>query len=386
MNRDSEIIRLLRFPLALLVVLLHAEPAIDGWSPQSMSSEYMGANIAGVVMYSLSHILAQIAVPAFFLISGYLFFLKLESWDMAVWKRKLVSRFSSIVIPYIICVGVFSLKHIVYHAFNGDESYVHGGLANLFWSSEHWRAGQSNIFGQAILMTGPAAYHLWFLRDLIVAVLLTPAFYVMLAMKDGHHRRWSAMWLGVLCVLYLTRVQIPIPGLSCSTFFFFGLGAYLSLNRMGLYGAFYKYRRISALLFIVLYFCLVPLDGNRSQTGTYIMPIEDLLGVICVINLAAFLTSTRFSFDFLRRYEKVSFFMFIIHPFFLAIVWRLLTMGMTRLFGVENITGIEFVNSHPLTILTLFFSKIAVAAVLSVLAYHAIARVSPRLSKLICGR
>lgn len=94
MNRDSEIIRLLRFPLALLVVLLHAEPAIDGWSPQSMSSEYMGANIAGVVMYSLSHILAQVAVPAFFLISGYLFFLKLESWDMAVWKRKLVSRFS----------------------------------------------------------------------------------------------------------------------------------------------------------------------------------------------------------------------------------------------------------------------------------------------------
>lgn len=389
MNRDSEIIRILRFPLALLVVLLHAEPSIDGWNPHDMTLEYMGVNVAGIIMYSLSHILAQIAVPAFFLISGYLFFVKLEKWDYRVWKRKMVSRFSSIVVPYLICISIFAARHIFSHYQAGDlDSWLvgQGGLLNLFWASEHWRAGHTNIFGQAVMMSGPAAFHLWFLRDLIVAVLCTPILYLLFSTKNGRRRKWAFIWLGALCALDLMRVQIPLPGLSFSTLFYFGLGGFLSLNRLNLYSVFYKFRWALAILFAVLYCCLVPLDGSRSPLGTLIMPVENLLGVMCVINLASYLTTLHTSTEFLSRYGKFSFFMFVIHPFFLAIVWRLMTAGTYMLWGADNITSIEFVNSHSLLTLTLFFSKIAIAAVLSVLVYNVITRISPRFSRLICGR
>lgn len=116
------------------------------------------------------------------------------------------------------------------------------------------------------------------------------------------------------------------------------------------------------------------------------MPFENLIGVMCVINLASYCITTKLSTGILRRYEKTSFFMFIIHPFFLAVVWKLLSVSMRRLFGDADITGIEFVNSHPILTLTLFFTKIILAAVMSVLTYHGLTRISPRLSKLICGR
>lgn len=389
MNKDSELIRILRFPLALLVVLLHAEPMIDGWNPQNMLSDNIGANIAGSVMYSLSHILAQIAVPAFFLISGYLFFKKLEKWDKSVWKRKLASRFWSIVVPYVICIAFFSAKHLISHYYAGDlDVWLNrqGGLLNLFWSSEHWIAGHNNVFGQTIMMSGPAAYHLWFLRDLIVAMLLTPIFYLVFAMRGGNRRRWSVFWLIILGILDLSRVQTPVPGVNLSTFFYFGFGSFLSLNRIDLHRAFYKFRHILGALFILLYFFLVPLDGSRSQIGTYIMPFENLIGVMCVINLASYCITTKLSIGIFYRYEKTSFFMFIIHPFFLAVVWKLLSVSMVRLFSGADITGIEFVNSHPIITLTLFFTKIILAAAMSVLTYLCMTRISPRLSKLICGR
>lgn len=389
MNKDSEVIRILRFPLALLVVLLHAEPTIVGWNPQEMSSENIGANIAGSVMYSLSHILAQIAVPAFFLISGYLFFKKLEKWDKSVWKRKLVSRYWSIVVPYVICIAVFSTKHLISHYTAGDLGAwlsARGGLLNLFWSSEHWIAGHNNIFGQTIMMSGPAAFHLWFLRDLIVAVLLTPIIYILFAMRGGNRRRWSVFWLVMLGILDLSRVQTPVPGLNFSALFYFGFGSFLSLNRIDLHSAFYKFRHILGALFILLYFFLVPLDGSRSQSGTYIMPFENLIGVMCVINLASYCITTKLPAGILYRYEKTSFFMFIIHPFLLAVVWKLLSVSMVRFFGHADITGIEFVNSHPIITMTLFFTKIILAAAMSVLTFQVLTRISPRLSKLVCGR
>lgn len=354
-----------------------------------MTTVNLGANFAGIIMYSLSHILAQIAVPTFFLISGFLFFKKLEDWNKAEWYRKLRARFSSIIIPYVICISIFSCKHIVSHLINGDlTSWLdsQGGILNLFWASEYWKAGQKNMFGQSIIMSGPAAYHLWFLRDLIVVVLCTPLYYAMFAMKGEKHRNWAIVWLCVLAIVDLTRLQTTIPGISFSTMFYFGLGSFLSLNKIELHNAFFKHRRLLWVAFVMLFFVLIPLDGSRSRIGTLIMPFENLIGVMCLINLTAYFIKGNISFGLFRRYERTSFFMFIIHPFFLAVVWKVLSMLVIHLTGSESITSIEFVNSHPILTLAIFFTKVALAAILSVITYNIITRLSPRLSRIVCGR
>lgn len=79
LRRDSGIIHLLRFPLALMVVFLHAEPNVIGLDVSELNVENLWANIAGLIMYGISHVIVQIAVPAFFMISGYLFFLSFDN-------------------------------------------------------------------------------------------------------------------------------------------------------------------------------------------------------------------------------------------------------------------------------------------------------------------
>ncbi len=46
--------------------------------------------------------ICRIAVPCFFLISGYLFFKKLEDWNLDMWKGKMVRRVHSLLIPYVL--------------------------------------------------------------------------------------------------------------------------------------------------------------------------------------------------------------------------------------------------------------------------------------------
>lgn len=201
--------------------------------------------------------------------------------------------------------------HLLRHFMAGDvTSWLseQGGILNLFWSSEHWIAGKNNIFGQSIIMSGPALFHLWFLRDLIIAVICTPILYLMFAMRNGKHRRISLLLLILLGGLNLTRFQSTINGLSFETLFYFGLGSYLSLNGINLSEAFYKVRKPLALSFAIFYCLLAPLDGSRSSYGTIIMPPVILLGVMCVFNLAAWYTTRDFSSKFFQRYENTSFF------------------------------------------------------------------------------
>ena len=73
---SSRTISWLRFACACLVVLLHAfgPPAAPGQAIVWSNGVY------DTVRILLSQGVCQIAVPVFFLISGYLFFVRLEEW------------------------------------------------------------------------------------------------------------------------------------------------------------------------------------------------------------------------------------------------------------------------------------------------------------------
>lgn len=393
-DRDSDVIRLLRFPLALMVVFLHAEPAIDGWEITRMSAEHMPSNIVGTVMMAISHVLTQIAVPAFFLISGFLFFRKLERWSTAEWKRKMESRVKTIVIPYVLWITLFCVIHVVRHMSSVAQS---GGITgwisewggvNLYWSASHWVAGVTNIWGQKMLMSGPFPFHLWFLRDLIVAFLLSPLFYVLFRRRGdgGKYGKLAPTAIGVLSVLYFTQLQLPVPGFSIASWFYFGLGAFMSLNELSLSRTFCRYRYAVGLIALGMLLLLVPLDGSRTRLGTLLFPFWVFSGVVTIVNLAYAYVQKGRSRKFFLKYEDTSFFLYMIHPFYLGLVWAILSGAAARWFGVESIASVSFVDAHPIVALMLFFAKVAIAACISMLTFRILARLSPRLTKIFCGR
>ena len=396
-NIDSEIIHYLRFPLASLVVMLHSEPIIEGWDISHMSMADWGANVAGIFMYGLSHIFTHIAVPLFFMISGFLFFKGLERWDTSLWKRKLKSRAHSLIIPYLIWVVIFAIIHFVRHilpilfADRGLQQLrlwidENGGLLNMFWSSNQWVAGDINIWGQRLLMTGPFPFHLWFLRDLIVCIGLTPVFFFLL--KRNNPNRVSPMaymTLLVLSICYFTQLQSPINGFSFLSFFYFGFGAFLSLNKISIYSLFNKIFLLFSLLSIVLFCILVPHNGPYTHLGTLLFPFYTFFSVSAVYALVGKYVLGGGK-NYLAPLESSSFFVYIIHPFFLGLVWTIINKVVCNIYSVNSIITLDFANNHPISVIVFYLCKVLLSIVISAYLYKVINKISPKFVKLLCGR
>lgn len=89
---QSQTIAFLRFPLIVGVVLLHS-----GFDNIELAEHPVCDNVS----YLLSQVVATIAVPLFFFISGYLFFCKIDKFDGRVYVGKLKKRARTLPIPYI---------------------------------------------------------------------------------------------------------------------------------------------------------------------------------------------------------------------------------------------------------------------------------------------
>lgn len=73
-NLQSQTINYLRFPLIILVIFIHSYGTV---TIQSNSIEVMSnQSVFNNVSYLLSMVFARLAVPLFFLISGFLYFYK----------------------------------------------------------------------------------------------------------------------------------------------------------------------------------------------------------------------------------------------------------------------------------------------------------------------
>ena len=71
----------------------------------------------------------------------------------------------------------------------------------------------------------PILSTLWFLRDLIVMIAITPIFYFLARIID-----WL-LPLGLLAI-YLF-VKIPVDGISGTALFFFGTGSWMAIKHAG---------------------------------------------------------------------------------------------------------------------------------------------------------
>ena len=236
---DSETISIIRLPLIVLVVLLHAFNSEVHFSIPSEYTHLSGIDVYNLIRNFCSYV-ASIAVPTFFLISGYLFYKKLERWDWQIWFQKIRNRCKTIVVPYFIWCLLFvlwrfyildplknasshSLYDIVAEWQSVDVSWFH-----VFWDSVQWGGGNLNLLGGHIAhMTAPELFPFWFLRNLIVLVALSPVVYWMLKKLGG----WFVLLMGVVVV---SGIWPDIHGLDAMSIFYFSFGGWFALYRNSL--------------------------------------------------------------------------------------------------------------------------------------------------------
>lgn len=209
---QSRTIEYLRFFCAVLVVVIHA----FGSSYASYKN-----GVYDIIRILFSQGIGRVAVPVFFLISGYLFFIKLETWNTAVWINKVKKRIHSLLIPYFI----WNLIAIIVSLFFFCKKFLlnDGNPPNLlswFESIGGFRAFWNSDSG-LYPIDGP----LWFIRNLFIIVILSPIihFYV---------KKTGITGLFVLGFLYIFRWWVKTPGFEISGFLFFLLGLISQLIRL----------------------------------------------------------------------------------------------------------------------------------------------------------
>lgn len=208
-KEQSKTLTLLKGFAIILVVMIHCDVR------NAMGVEHLSG--LDLYMQGLTRVIVINAVPLFFFISGYLFFLKKDTYQNK-WKK----RFKSLVIPYIIWCIIGFLIPFVFQQVLGLGYLFKGGEGHLKPIAEFEAWDYLKMFwnirdGLPILST------LWFLRNLILLVALTPIFHFL-----ATRLKWGFPVL--LAANYLIFHQNFLC-LSSADMFFFGMGNWLMLSR-----------------------------------------------------------------------------------------------------------------------------------------------------------
>ncbi len=231
----SDTIDNMRFPLTVLVVFLHFNILRYGYTEKF---EVALGTSAYIITY-LSDVLARIAVPLFFVISGFLFFYKKEM-SLPVFKAKILSRIKSLFVPYILwnIIALIILLVTALYA-NAKSGMPHNTLnlniSNFFYSFIDYNHHSDIVLtGESVRGGGgfaPINSPLWYVRDLMVMCILSPTIYYLI-------NNFSKTFLLLCGGLWFFSPYIFLDDAYITLFivalFFFSVGAYLSINGLNI--------------------------------------------------------------------------------------------------------------------------------------------------------
>lgn len=240
-DKKSVCIKNLRFPLMLGVVLIHNRII----EPSDAFNE--GFLLVGLFIDIFSQKLVASCVPLFFFFSGYLFFVKYaEGFSANDYLNQLRKRVRTLLVPFVfwnvIVIGYFALIHkftpgLINSNFNNVYRFSVVDLIRSFWDFPN---------GQ------PICYQFWFLRDLIMMVILSPIIYWLLKLS-----KWYLLF--VLAILYGIN---PETFLHQTSITFFMLGAGFAIHKYDFVIFAEKCRIIAMPLFL---FCIILSSGGGKR-------------------------------------------------------------------------------------------------------------------------
>ena len=284
----SSTIDFLRFPLAVMVVFIHVSPSVI--SPLEADFPlFSDKGIYNIIGIFGSHVLSNIAVPTFFLISGFLFFNNFQYWSWDGYKSKLRSRARSLFIPYVLwnllpyasfILGYLGAVILGYKPMDGFLTIIQGDSWHIFYDYNEWGTTRINWLGNHLRMTGPYILSLWFLRDLMVVTLLTPILYIAI-------RKFKLAFIIFLFFAYISRIWPLISGFHITAVFFFSTGAYLALNNLNIVLFANRYRYFFIPASIILLVLSVLYDSTSTTIGQNVFPLFICCGVFTAFVVGA---------------------------------------------------------------------------------------------------
>lgn len=318
----SRTISYLRFPLSVAIVFIHYSIAggirIDGITYGADNPEWFI-----FIVNFISQALARIGVPLFFLISGFLFFYR-SDFNKDVYKRKLRSRAKTLLIPFILwnTIAVLWQLKCFLPGFSSffDPVEIRFSLVRLFHTYFCYTYHSGIILGPPYFSDDlyyPIDGPLWFVRDLMVMVVISPIIYWIIKRT----RIWPVIFLGIIWLfssLFIGWWDYLFQLVTAA--FFFSWGAYYSILKKNFVISF-RYLKYAPIIYIPI--AIFDALTKEQVYNEYIHNIGILLGIVSVVVIVSYLI----------EYEKVkvnktlansSFFIYALHYMFIRDLGKLI--------------------------------------------------------------
>lgn len=325
---QSQAIGIVRFPLAVMVVCIHTyfceslnlrgtEISMEGW-------------MAPVVISLFSISLTHVAVPMFFVLSGYLYFLNISNLNIVLYLSKTKKRLISILVPYlswnVIALMLSPSRISGLSLFDILQGFWGQGVGLFPWN-------------------GP----LWFLRDLMIVQFLSPLIYITI--------KKTKYWLVGMLLLLLIVGVLPTAtslGFTMVSIVYFSVGAYVGIYHKEFYIDLYSKRKLIYrlyLMFILIDWYVIAAKNVEYQTSlqpyaNYIHSCTIIFGIPSLFLFASKLAKSQKFSSQLKTLASAGMLIFCMHR---LINSKISALGLFVL-GKESITSLEALIIYFLTI------------------------------------
>lgn len=300
-NYTSQKIKTSSFVLMIMVVFIHSYN-ID--IKQGSEILYFEKDYNWLIQNFISNGLTRIAVPLFFLISGYLFVLDRKT-HFSDFILKIRKRAKTLLLPYLIWAFLGLLLYFVLQSIPQSQPFFTKKLIKDYTFLEWLNA----IFNE------PIPYQLWFLKDLIVLVILSPIIYFLV-------KKLKLFFLAAIFVFWIFSQDTIF--LTSEALLFFSIGLYIGYYNSEIINLQNKSTTVFVLLWILL-LSLKTLSGFYSldtNFGSILLKISILIGIIAFWGLYDYFKCNRSLIS--DNIIGLSFFLYLFHEPFLTIIKKLL--------------------------------------------------------------
>jgi len=327
-----------------LIIDLKADIASIKWDYNSFIQLFVSEGIS------------RIAVPIFFAISGYLFFINIKNGFIREFLSKYRKRIYTLVLPYLLwsIYGVIFIL-ILQSVTHPKPSSMNDLIIN--YSITH-------LLSTIILQ--PIPYQLWFIRDLVVLVFISPVIY------------WSIKYSKYFIVLifFITwLLKFDYVVFSNEALLFFTIGAFLSIKGINLQNLKLKNQYlpfcISWIILIIFKIILIYFGFENNYLITGLHKTGILIGILAIW----------FLYDHLFENKNVSdtkFYSLFQYTFFLYAFHEPILTNIKRILYI-------IVGNTELNSLLIFISAPVFTIFIAILCGFCLKRILPNFYYLITG-
>lgn len=346
----SKTITVSRFPLIFLIVLLHTI-VLEQSYPNGIQIPIGQYPILDVVQFVSQREIGDLGVPAFFLVSGFLFFCGKEM-NTDVWKGKLKKRVRSLLIPYVIWNTLFLLYYLA---------------LSHFMPVSDWGLSEGTPVKYADLYLGfndgPVLAPLWFVRDLMILNILSlPVFYIIKTIK------WATVPILVLPFLLVDNTTYTLSYVGIRSIVPYFLGACFAICNKEFVVSDKKHLLLLNSVFVLLVICVTILHFSDIHHRA-LQQTEILVGIFVLLSDIHWLVKNH-NATIGKRLAESSFFVFVAHMFVMNIPNKLWVL----VFPVDGITASIMQWLIPLVVSMLLYW-----------VYMGLKRLAPKMTSVLIG-